>query len=103
VRCDWKCSVGETPLTERSLLRDLDFFDIGQQLAVHRAVDGLQRTRVVIHVRDDVHGRGLPPIGQDAALLMYQRLPFFFQVPWPKPPSESKTQERICLVTGSSR
>ena len=41
------------------------------------------------------------PSGKVPVVWMYQRLPFFFQTPSPKPPSESKTHERICLVAGS--
>jgi len=62
-------SVSELLPAVRSLLRDLDFLDVRQQLAVLRAVHGLQRARGVIHAGDDVHGRGLPPVGQDSALL----------------------------------
>jgi hypothetical protein len=43
----------------------------------------------------------LRPSGIVAAALMIQRLPFFTQVASPKPPSESKTQDRIFPVLGS--
>ena len=41
------------------------------------------------------------PSGRTPVCWMYQRLPFFFHVPWPKLPSESNTQERICLAAES--
>ena len=95
-------AIEHVPLTATSLLRDFDFLDVRQQLAVHRAVDGLQRASVVIDARDDVHRRRLPPYWHRTPFCwMYQCFPFFFHVPWPKPPSESKTQERICFVEGS--
>ena len=67
-----------------SLLRDRDFLDIRQQLAIHGAVNRLQRAGVVIHVRDDVHGRGLPSIGQDTALLDVPAIAFLLPRPLAK-------------------
>src|SRR5262245_7158306 len=42
-----------------------------------------------------------PPSGRVAVFSMTQRSPLRFQLPSAKPPSESKTHERICLLAAS--
>src|SRR5208337_1555342 len=43
----------------------------------------------------------LLPFAKLELVLMIHLLPFFDQVPSPKPPSASKLHERICLAAGS--